>query len=294
MLLLVLEVVGGLLSHSLALLSDAGHMLTDALAVFLSYFAVVWSKKPPTPQRTFGYHRLEILISLVNGLTLIAVSIVIIYEAIHRFFYPEQVKAGLLLAVATVGLIGNIAGVFLLRRESELSLNVRGTFLHLLGDALSSVGVIIGGLIIAFTGWTVVDAIISILIGGIVLRSAGDLVLQSGEILLEYTPRDINVDELRKNVEQIEGVKEIHDIHIWTITSGRRALSAHIMTDNITTKESQNILCSVRGLLADEFQITHTTLEVECDTCQSNICEFSIQKPITRHIHKHSHEDGDK
>jgi cobalt-zinc-cadmium efflux system protein len=273
--LMVLEVSGGLYSRSLALLSDAGHMLTDALALFLSYLAIQWSQKPATGRRTFGFHRAEILVALVNGVTLIVVSGYIFYEAIHRFFYPAQIKTGVLLAIATVGLLGNLFGILILRKESHDNLNVRGAFFHLLGDALSSVGVIVGGIIIAFTGWSVIDSLISILIGGIVLRSAIDLTIESTEVLLEAAPRDIDVDILRKEAEKVPGVRELHELHIWTITSGRRALSAHVLTENISTRESQKILCAVREMLAKRFNITHTTLEAECDSCTQNVCEFS-------------------
>jgi cobalt-zinc-cadmium efflux system protein len=288
-LLMLIEVAGGFFSRSLALLSDAGHMLTDALAILLSYLAVHWSRKPATEKRTYGYHRTEILVSLINGLTLLAVSIYIFYEAVHRFLYPEQIKVGILLIVATIGLLGNMIGMFMLHSESHESLNIRGAFFHLLGDTLSSLGVIAGAFIIHFTGWNIVDSLISILIGGIVLRGAIDLVLESGEVLLEATPRDINLQELRSEVEKISGVREFHEVHIWTITSGRRALSGHILVDDISTSQSQKILCEVRELLAAHFNITHTTLETECEGCSGNICEFAsgeIQPAKEHHHHE--------
>jgi cobalt-zinc-cadmium efflux system protein len=277
--LMLIEIAGGFLSGSLALLSDAGHMLTDALAVLLSYLAIYWSRKPATATRTYGYHRTEIFASLINGITLLGVSGFIFYEAINRFVHPQLIRIDILLAVAIIGLAGNLAGMLLLRRESEDNLNIRGTFFHLLGDALSSVGVIVGGVVIAFTGWVVIDPVISILIGGIVLRSAVDLVLESGEVLLEATPRDIDIDALKKDVESIAGVRELHEIHIWTITSGLRALSGHLLIDNITTREGQKIVCAVRELLARNYNISHTTLEAECDSCTggnaSGTCIFS-------------------
>jgi cobalt-zinc-cadmium efflux system protein len=284
--LMAIEIVGGFLSGSLALLSDAGHMLTDALAVLLSYLAIYWSQKPATASRSYGYHRTEIFASLINGLTLLAVSGYIFYEAVNRFFHPAPIKIDILLVVASIGLLGNIGGMLLLHRESEDNLNIRGTFFHLLGDALSSVGVIVGGIVIAFTGWTVIDPVISILIGGIVLRSAVDLVMESGEVLLEAAPRDIDIDALKKDVESIPGVRELHEIHIWTITSGLRALSGHVLIDNITTREGQKIICAVRELLAKNYNITHTTLEAECDSCLNGVagtCVFSPDNSTDKH-----------
>ena len=277
-LLMALEVAGGLWSGSLALLSDAGHMFTDSLAVLLSFIALHWSKKEPTGSKTFGYHRLEIIIALVNGLLLLAVSIYIFYEAIHRFIHPTLIKPNIMLVIAAIGLIGNIAGMLILNTESRENLNVRSVFFHLFGDLLSSVGVILGGLIILFTGWTLVDSLLGLMIGGVVLRSTINLIFESGEILLEAAPRDINIDKMRSKIEAISGVKEFHEVHVWSITSGRRALSAHVLTENVTVRDSQIILQAVRDTLSREFNVKHSTLEVECDECV-NICRPDIKYP---------------
>ena len=292
--LMVLEIVGGIVSNSLALLSDAGHMLTDSLAVFLSYLAIHWSRRPADHRKTFGYHRAEILVALANGVALVAIAGYIFYEAVLRFFNPQEIKTGILLAVAAIGLAGNLFGLFILKGESHENLNVRSAFFHILADTLSSVGVIIGGVIIWLTGWTLVDSLIGVLIGGIVLRGAMDLIMESGEILLEATPRDIDIAHLRQEVAQIPGVEDLHDIHIWTIGSGMRALSAHVLTDNISTRESQEIACRVRAVLGEQFNITHTTLEMECDTC-GDMCQFILtEKDLDNsggraadHGHKH-------
>jgi cobalt-zinc-cadmium efflux system protein len=292
--LMVLEIVGGIVSKSLALLSDAGHMLTDSLAVFLSYLAIHWSRRPADHRKTFGYHRAEILVALANGVALAAIAGYIFYEAVLRFFNPQEIKTGILLAVAAIGLAGNLFGLFILKGESHENLNVRSAFFHILADTLSSVGVIIGGVIIWYTGWYLVDSLIGVLIGGIVLRGAVDLVMESGEILLEATPRDIDIALLRQEVTQIHGVEDLHDIHIWTIGSGMRALSAHVLTDNISTRESQEIACRVRALLGEKFNITHTTLEMECETC-GDMCSFILtEKDLDNsgernadHGHKH-------
>ncbi|MGE5856535.1 MAG: cation diffusion facilitator family transporter [Syntrophaceae bacterium] len=273
--LMVLEVAGGIVSRSLALLSDAGHMLTDSLAVFLSYLAIHWSRRPADHRKTFGYHRAEILVALANGVALAAIAGYIFYEAVLRFFHPQEIKTGILLVIATIGLAGNLFGLFILKGESHENLNVRSAFFHILADTLSSVGVIFGGVIIWYTRWHLVDSLIGMLIGGIVLRGAVDLVMESGEILLEATPRDIDIAHLQREVAQIPGVEDLHDIHIWTIGSGMRALSAHVLTDNISTRESQEIACRVRAVLGEKFNITHTTLEMECETC-GDVCQFIL------------------
>jgi len=272
--LMALEAGGGILSHSLALLSDAGHMLTDSLSILLSYLAFRWSAKPATASKTFGYHRAEIIVALINGLALAAISVYIFVEAAHRFLHPEPIKVGIMLIVAAIGLAGNIFGLILLHSESNENLNVRGAFLHILGDTISSLGVIAGGVIIIFTNWIVVDALISVIIAGIVLRSAVNLIFESGEILLEGVPRGINLPLLKAEIGRIEGIRDIHDIHIWTITSGKHAMSAHLLINDITTRQSQAIVLKVRSMVEEKFSISHTTLEVECDTCKNNLCEF--------------------
>lgn len=278
LLLMLLEAAGGILSHSLALLSDAGHMFTDSLALFLSYTALNISKKPATEKKTYGYHRFEILASLANGIILLLVSVYIFYEAVNRFFHPVEIKIGLLLIIASIGFAGNLAGLLLLRHESHENLNMRGAFFHLLGDTLSSVGVIAGGIVLLITKWHGIDSLIGILIAGIILRGSITLIEESGEVLLEATPRDVDIRTLRNELEKIPGIKEFHDMHVWTITSGRRSLSGHLLADNITTRESQDILCKVRELLAEKFNITHSTIEVECDSCLNNTCEF-VHRP---------------
>ncbi|HTZ40209.1 MAG TPA: cation diffusion facilitator family transporter [Syntrophales bacterium] len=273
--LMILEIVGGIISNSLALLSDAGHMLTDSLAVFLSYLAIHWGRRPADHRKTFGYHRAEILVALANGVALVAISGYIFYEAILRFFHPQEIKTGILLVIATIGLAGNLFGLFILKGESHENLNIRSAFFHILADTLSSVGVIAGGVVIWLTGWYLIDSLIGVLIGGIVLRGAVDLVVESGEILLEATPRDIDIARLREEVQKIPGVEDLHDIHIWTIGSGMRALSAHVLTDNISTRESQEIACRIRAVLGDQFNIAHTTLEMECEKC-GDVCHFIL------------------
>lgn len=295
--MMLLEVFGGILSGSLALISDAGHMLTDSLAIFLSWLAFKWSSKPATEKRTFGYHRTEILAALINGLLLLGVSAFIFIEAAKRFMHPQPIETGLMLVVAVIGLLGNLGGLLMLHSESGGNLNIRGAFMHILGDTISSVGVIAGGIIIMFTGWTIVDSLISVVIAGIVLRGAINLILESGDILLESAPKDIDIDKLRGEVKKVPGVIDLHEIHVWTITSGRHAMSAHVLTNNISTRESQGILCAVRAVLEEKFKISHSTLEVECDPCKNNVCDFqhpesvnSNQESGNGHDHNHDHD----
>lgn len=267
--IMVAEVIGGLLSDSLALLSDAGHMLVDALALGLSLFATILAERPATLTRTYGYHRAEILAAMANGTTLIVVSFLIFFDAYHRLQSPPQVEASLMLVVASIGLIANLGAMFLLQRASKQSLNIQAAFWHIIGDTVSSVGVIIGGIIIFFTGLYVVDPIIAIFIGIIILWGAVRIVRESGNILLEAVPERINMDEVVKAIESVKGVEDVHDIHIWTITSGIYALSAHLIVTDQVVSRTADIIESVKRELAKRFNVTHATLQLECERCQS-------------------------
>ena len=266
---MVAEVIGGILSGSLALLSDAGHMLVDALALGLSLFALTIARRPATPTRTYGYHRVEIMAALANGTTLILVSLYIFYEAYQRFLEPPLIQAPLMLLVATIGLTANLAGILLLRKSSRHNLNLRAAFWHIVGDTISSVGVIVGGVIITLTGWYIVDPIIAVFIGGIILWGAARLVSESVDILLEAVPKHIDVEKVIEIIKNISGVDEVHDMHIWTITSGIHALSAHLLIADQMVSKSAEIVEAVNQNLALNFNITHTTLQLECEKCES-------------------------
>jgi len=266
---MVAEVIGGILSGSLALLSDAGHMLVDALALGLSLFALTIARRPATPTRTYGYHRVEIMAALANGTTLILVSLYIFYEAYQRFLEPPLIQAPLMLLVATIGLTANLAGILLLRKSSRHNLNLRAAFWHIVGDTISSVGVIVGGVIITLTGWYIVDPIIAVFIGGIILWGAARLVSESVDILLEAVPKHIDVEQVIRTIKNISGVDEVHDMHIWTITSGIHALSAHLLIADQMVSKSAEIVEAVNQNLALNFNITHTTLQLECEKCES-------------------------
>lgn len=275
LIVMVAEVIGGIVSGSLALLGDAGHMLVDALALGLALFAITIARRPATPTKTYGYYRVEILAALANGTALVIVSIYIFYEAYQRFLNPPLVQTPLMLLVATIGLVANLIGVLLLRRASQRNLNIKAAFWHIAGDTISSVGVIIGGVIITAAGWYIVDPIIAVFIGGIILWGGVRIVRESADILLEAVPRHIHVDEVIETIRNIPGMEDVHDIHIWTITSGMHALSAHLVIDDQTVSRSAEIVKAVNEDLGRYFNVRHTTLQLECETCSTGfICDI--------------------
>jgi cobalt-zinc-cadmium efflux system protein len=258
---MVAEVVGGLLTGSLALLADAGHMLSDAFSLALALFAVWLAGRPATPQRSFGYQRAEILAALANGLSLVAISIWIFVEAYRRLDDPPEILAGWLLVIALVGLVVNVAAAIVLRRGEGESLNVSAAMRHVLADLAGSVGVMVAALVILITGWRYADPLVSVLIGLLVLASAWPVLRDSIRILLEASPRGIDPDEVGRRMAGVPGVKEVHDLHVWTITSGFPALSAHVLVgsgDDCHARRRE-----LERLLRDRFGIEHTTLQVD-------------------------------
>ncbi len=266
-LMTLVEFLGGILSGSLSLIGDAGHMLTDTLALALSFFALKLSRRPADARRTYGFHRTEILVALLNGVTLIFISGYIFYEAYRRFLAPPQIKAPLMLGVATLGLVVNIIGILILKGSSRGNLNIRGAFLHILGDALSSIGVIVAGIIIFFTKFYLIDPIVAILIGGIILRGAIGLITESSNILLEAVPKHLNAETIAGEIKKIKGVKDVHDLHLWTISSGIYALSGHLVIEDQMVSKSDQMLKEANRILQEKFGITHTTLQLECLAC---------------------------
>ena len=257
---LVVEVVGGVLSGSLALLADAGHMLSDVAALALSLVAMRIAQRPPTPHRTYGYHRAEILAALANGAALVAIAALIVREAAERFTHPSDVKAGLMLAVAGGGLVVNLVSLALLHHDRDASLNVRGAWLHVLTDALGSVQAIAAGVVIALFGWRWADPLASVLIALLVAYSAWGLVRESVAILMEGVPGHIDVTALGKAIAAVAGVAGVHDLHVWTITSGFVSLSAHV---HVAAGREMAVLEAVRRVIAEEFGISHTTIQIE-------------------------------
>ncbi|MBU1356051.1 MAG: cation diffusion facilitator family transporter [Candidatus Edwardsbacteria bacterium] len=274
-LVMLAEFLGGWLSGSLALLSDAGHMLTDVLAIALSLLAMRFALQPATEKKTYGFFRLEILAALINGITLILLSGYIFYEAWQRFSSPIEIKSGLMIIVAVIGLLANLAGFFILKSSSKHSLNVRGAFLHIIGDLLSSVAVVIGGLLIRFTGFYLIDPILSIIIGLVILKGAYGLVKESVDILLEAAPAGIESREIEKVLAGIKGVKALHHLHVWSLSSGIHALSAHVQIDDQMTSQSDALLKEIQELLEHKFGILHTTIQFECTECNGVNCHIT-------------------
>ena len=266
---------GGVLADSLALIADAGHMLSDAGALALTLFAMRFARRPATAQRTFGFYRAEILAALANGATLVAVAIYIFVEAFERLRTPPDVQGGLMLVIACGGLLVNGAGLWILRGTHDSGLNMRGAWLHVLTDALGSVQAIVAGALIWAFGWNWIDPVASVLIGLLVIYSSWTLIGQSVAVLMESAPGHINVDEVRSTLLQIPHVTNVHDLHVWSITSGFVALSAHVTCPHDHNHDS--LLRTARGLLEERFGIRHTTIQIDRDVS----CEATTH-PITR------------
>lgn len=273
----IVEVIGGIITNSLALLSDAGHMLTHLFALLISLFAIMFASKPPTQRKTYGFYRLEILAALLNGIILLLITVWIFYEAYHRFLAPETISGGKMFLLAIIGLLANISCVYILKSDEHgYSLNVKSAFLHMLGDTISSVGVIIGAVIIYYANWYIVDPIISIMLCILILIWSYKLIMESVDILLEATPKDINVGEVISRLEQISGVEGAHDIHIWTITSGMYAMSVHIDTKDMPISKTAAISREINRILVEKFRIGHTVIQYGCE-CNNNNGESNKQ-----------------
>lgn len=277
------ELIGGLWTGSLALLSDAAHVIMDAVALLISFVALRLSSRPADDRHSFGYHRLEVIAALANGLTLVLVSIGIWWEAIQRFREPQPVRGLEMLIIAAIGLIANLAVARILHGHdhdagSEFArkdLNTRSAFLHVVGDAISSLGVILAAGLIWWSGWLWVDPVMSILIGGMIAFSAYRVLRGSLHILVEGVPEGLSVAEITKTVQQIPGVENIHDLHVWNICSGHVALSAHITT----CAEADRVRRQVSQHLLETYAIEHTTLQVECDGQSSQVCGCGTPQP---------------
>ncbi len=270
----LVEIIGGILSGSLALLSDAGHMFTDVLALGLSLGASLVTTKRPTKRHTFGFHRIEILAALVNGIILAVLSIIIILEALERIGRPPSVDSSLMLLVSMIGLGANLMGMYILRDKTKENLNVKGAYLHMLGDLLSSLGVILAALLIFLFNLTVADAIVSVVIGAVIIVGAYRLVDQSIAILLEATPDHIDMEEVERVLMEIEGVERVHDLHAWTLTSGVYAMSLHIVVKDRPIDFCNNLIVKANQLLRERYQVTHSTIQIETEG--ENRCVFPV------------------
>lgn len=260
---MVAEVIGGVMARSLALLSDAGHMLTDLSATLLALLATVFATRPATARRTYGYYRLEILAALANGVVLVVLAAFLLYEAWIRIGKPPEVRTGVMMLTAGVGLAANVVAARVL--HGSHGLNVRGAYLHALSDLLSSLAVLLGGLVMwASDGLYVIDPILGFGIGLVVILSAYRLVREAVDVLLEAVPADIDLEKLREDVMQVSGIEDVHDLHVWTITSGMHALSAHIVVSHkALMAENDELLTTVKQLLLRRYNIGHSTLQIE-------------------------------
>lgn len=268
--ILVAEVIGGLVSNSLALLSDAGHVFADVIALGLSWYGVQQSLRPSNSRMTFGYHRIGVIVAIVNAATIFIIAAVILYEAYNRFQEPPDVNSRLMMIIALVGLAANVLVTFWLRREQQTNINIRSVFWHALGDALASLGVIIGGGIILLTGKFWVDPLVSVLISIIILYAAWSIFREGVRVILEATPSDVNVLEMINNLKQIPGVLDVHDVHVWSITPELRAMNGHVLIEDIPTSKAEDIREQIEKVVREQYRVGHTTLQMECQKCSSS------------------------
>lgn len=269
---MVAEVCGGWLTGSLTLLADAGHMLTDVAALSLALMAAWFSARPATSTKTFGYHRLEILAALVNGVALVVISLLIFYEAYRRWAAPPAVRGNWVILFATGGLIINLASARILHGQHEVDLNIRGAWLHVIGDALGSGAAIVAGAIISFHGWYAADPLFSVIIGALIVWSSWRLIRDATNVLLEGTPAHINLAAVEAAILQTEGVDNVHDLHVWTITSGREALSAHVI--HAESVAPPVLLQELRTKLHDRFGVDHLTIQMETQEFEDDTFHF--------------------
>ncbi len=258
---MIVEFLGGLLTNSLALLADAGHMLTDVAALGLSLFALEFSKRPATAAKTYGFHRVEILAALLNGVTLLVISLWIVYKAYFRLFNPPEIDSGVMLIVAVTGLAVNLASAHFLHQSQTSNLNISGALFHVLGDALGSVAAIIAGVLMLAKHWYLADPVISILVAILILYSSWLLLRDSVDILLEGTPVHINLKEIHESLCNVDGVDSIHDLHVWTLTSGLHAMSCHAVLCG--HPDHHEVLEKLSQIVRHQFKIEHTTIQLE-------------------------------
>ena len=280
----IVEIAAGIFGNSLALLTDAAHNFTDVIALGLSWYAVKLATQPAHAGKTFGYHRAGILVALVNSTTLVLIAFGIFYEAWKRFLSPPEVDSAILIGVGALAFFINLGTAWLVKSGSENDLNLRSTFLHLMGDVLSTLGAVIAGIIIAFTNWNWLDPFVSVLIGAFILWNAWGILRQSIHILLESTPESIDMDSMVKDLLKVDGVRGVHDLHVWSINESLRALSAHIITSDIQISAGTSIQRDLNEILAHKYNIRHATLQLECEGCHGNILFCNISE----HQHEHA------
>ena len=282
------EFVGGLRAHSLALLSDAGHNATDALALLLSWFAVWLQRKPADASRTYGYHRAGVLAAFVNALTLILLSLWIVFEAGLRLLHPVPVEDQIMLWLAVGGVLLNGGVMLALHAGAKGDINIRGAFLHMLGDLIGSVAIILGALLIRAYGWLQIDPLISIAVALLIVATAWDITRESLNILLEGLPRGVELHAVTEAICNVDGVMDVHDLHIWSLGSHAHALSCHVLIEDMPPSQSERILSGVNAVVADRFRIRHTTIQFEHLNCA--ISGTGCVIPVSaEHGHAHGH-----
>jgi cobalt-zinc-cadmium efflux system protein len=283
----VFELAAGLKAHSLALVSDAGHNATDALALLLALFAVYLHAKPADESRTYGYHRAGVLAAFVNALALVLLSLWIVFEGWQRLMHPEPVNDSAMLWVAVGAMVLNGSIMLALSASARDDINLRGAFLHMLGDLLGSAAIVIGALVMRATGWTRVDPVLSLLISAMVVWTAWDIIRESLNILLEGLPKGVQLHEVTKAMRKVPGVMDVHDLHIWSIGSNTSALSCHVLIDDMPPSRSDLILHELNHILQDHFKIHHTTVQFEHVGCA--ISDTGCVLPVSGHIAHHHH-----
>lgn len=265
---LIAEVIGGIVTNSLALLADAAHMLTDVVGLLLAFIAIKIGERKADPSKTYGYYRTEILAAVINAVVLLGISVYVLFEAYQRFQNPPEVQSKSMLIVAGIGLIVNIVGMIILRKDSESSLNMKGAYFEVLSDMLTSVGVMIAGIIMLTTGWYYADPLISAAIGLLIFPRTWRLLKEAINVLLEGTPKDVDIHELRESLEKTPGVKDVHDLHVWSLTSSVNAMSVHVVKEN---GYSQNQLLKIlTDTTVNNFKISHTTFQIEEEGYEEN------------------------
>lgn len=265
MIFMIVEFIGGYLSKSLALISDAGHMLSDVVSLGIAIWAIKQGQKISDLSKTFGYKRTEVIAAFVNGITLVAISVLILKEGLERFFNPIQINQEQLILIASLGLLVNIIVAFTLFKNSKENINIKGAFLHVISDMLGSIGAIIAGFIIKYTGWIYVDPMISIIIAFLILYSSFSIIKETYHTLMEGSPKHINFDDLIEKVKNVENVNDIHDLHIWSLNEDEVILTAHLIVEE--NVNNNLIISNVKKLLHDKFHVEHSTLELETTKC---------------------------
>ena len=278
----LVEAAAGLFANSLALLTDAAHNLTDVLALGLSWYAVWLSSRPATNRRTYGNHRAGILVALFNSTTLVLISFGIFYEAYRRFMAPPDVRSEVLIGVGLIAILVNLVTALLIRRGSEGDLNVRSAFTHLMGDVMSTIGAVIAGVIIYFTNANWLDPFVSVLIGFIIIYNAWGILRETVEILLESTPRDLDMQSMVDGIKSIDGVLGVHDLHVWSLTKNLRTMSAHVLTENLSISDGAEIQSNINEMLSRRYNISHATLQLECVDCEpdSLYCDIDDKQDV--------------